>query len=507
MAESEFLLEMKNISKEFPGVKALDDVTIQVRPGSVHCLMGENGAGKSTLMKCLFGLYVRDTGEILLEGKPVDFKDTRDALRNGVTMIHQELYPQYFLSVKENVYLGRLPIKFKIGPLKFVDFRKLTKDTQAVLDNLSLNLDPNRLVRYYSVSQIQSMEIAKAVSYGAKVIIMDEPTSSLTITETENLFKIINLLREQGVSIIYITHKIEEVLRICDYTTIMRDGAVIGTWPHDKLSNDMIINNMVGRELTNRFPPRTAKPSVDKVALRVTNITSANPRSFKNVTFDLMEGEILGLGGLVGSQRTEIVESLFGLRAIAEGTVEVYGEKTNIRSPRQAIEKRFALLTEERRATGIFPILSVFENIEIANRRKYTNKLGFIDRKRSRAEAQEMFDRLNVKAPSMNTRMLNLSGGNQQKALFARWLLTAPDIMLLDEPTRGIDVGAKYEIYKMIMDLAEQGKSIIMISSEMVELIGVCDRVIVMCAGRKSGELLKEEITEQNIMRLAVQFM
>lgn len=503
MAEQHpYLLEMNNITKTFPGVKALDDVTLKVRPGTVHALMGENGAGKSTLMKCLFGIYHPDAGEIYLNGQKADIKNSKDALNSGVSMIHQELHPVPMRSVMENIWLGRFPMK-GVGPIRFIDHKKMYKDTVALFEDLNMDIDPNQLVGELSVSKIQSLEIAKAVSFNSNVIVMDEPTSSLTGNEVEQLFAIINKLRARGVAIIYISHKMEEILRISDDVTIMRDGKYIGTWPSPELTIDMIIQRMVGRDLSDRFPERTNVPG--EVMLKVEGLTSTNPKSFKEVSFELRKGEILGVGGLVGAQRTELIEALFGLRSVKSGAILKDGKQITVKSPIDAKKHKIALLTEERRVTGIFPVLSITENTAIANLGLYKGPMGFLNEAKMRDEAKKGVEKFRTKTPSVNQLIRNLSGGNQQKVLLARWLLTNPDILLLDEPTRGIDIGAKYEIYQIIIDLAKQGKSIIMISSEMPELIGMSDRIMVMSEGRATGILDSKDATEQSIMRLAAQ--
>lgn len=504
MGTDNYILEMNNIYKGFPGVKALDNVTLKVRAGTVHALMGENGAGKSTLMKCLFGIYIQDSGEIILDGKKVDVGTSKVALDLGISMIHQELHPIPFRNVMENIWLGRFPVK-GIGPLKFVDHKKMYQDTKELLENLEMDIKPTTKVGTLSVSKVQSMEIAKATSYKSKVIIMDEPTSSLTENEVEHLFKIIRNLKNKGVAIIYISHKIEEILQIADEVTIMRDGEGVGTWPASGLTTDIIISKMVGRDLTHRFPKRSNKPG--EVILKVEGFTSCFPKSFKNVSFDLRKGEILGVGGLVGAQRTELIEALFGLRSLESGKVFLKGKEAKIKSPIQAIKHKMALLTEERRTTGIFPLLSVLENTVIANIARYIKPYFTLDEKKRKADTLKSIEMLKVKTPSYKTLIKDLSGGNQQKVLLARWLLTEPDILLLDEPTRGIDVGAKFEIYTIIAELAKQGKSIIMISSEMPELIGMSDRIMVMCEGRLSGILGGEGVAQEEIMQLATQFM
>ncbi len=503
MTEQSYVLEMKGITKKFPGVNALDDVTLRVKPGTVHALMGENGAGKSTLMKCLFGIYTPDAGEILLEGKQVAFANSRQALDSGISMIHQELLPIPYRSVMENLWLGRYPVR-KFGPFALVDHKKMYRESQRVFTELKIDIDPKQWVRELSVSKIQSIEIAKAVSYSAKVIIMDEPTSSLTENEVNHLFRIIRDLRAKGVAIIYISHKMEEILEISDEVTIMRDGKCIATRDAADLTTDAIIKLMVGRDLSNRFPPRDNVPG--EVILSVRDFSSAERRSFRDVNFELRKGEILGIGGLVGAKRTELVESIFGLRPVESGSLILGGKAEKVLSPIKAKRLKMALLTEERRATGIIPMLSVLDNMLIANLGSYIRYV-FLDEARGKADVKRSIDTLRVKTPTERTRIKDLSGGNQQKVLFARWLLTEPDILILDEPTRGIDVGAKYEIYTIIADLAKKGKSIIMISSEMPELLGMSDRIMVMCEGRMTGILEGRDATQESIMTLATQFM
>lgn len=496
---SEYVLEMKEITKTFPGVKALDGVSLNVRPGTVHALMGENGAGKSTLMKCLFGIYSPDGGEILLDGTPVRINSAREAMDDGISMIHQELHPIRFRPVMENVWLGRFPSTFGV-----VDHKAMYDRTLALFKDLELDVDPAAQAGSLSAAKLQMMEIARAVSTNARIIIMDEPTSSLTDRETEHLFKIINRLRKQNIAIIYISHKMEEILQIADEVSIMRDGRYIGTWPASELTMDGIIRRMVGREMTDRFPPKLVAPS-EELVLKVEHLSSPLKSSFQDISFELRRGEILGIGGLVGAQRTEFVEALFGLRDVASGTVLKDGEPSLSHSPREAKAHGLALLTEERRATGIFGILPVLENTVIANQKHYAHLGVLNDRERIEA-ASESCGELNVKTPSLDTLIQNLSGGNQQKVLIARWLLTNSDVLILDEPTRGIDVGAKYEIYTIMLSQIAQGKSIIMISSEMPELMGMSDRIMVMCAGRVTGMLNRDQFDQVEIMRLATQF-
>lgn len=497
---SDVILEMKNIIKEFPGVKALDNVSITVRKGSVHALMGENGAGKSTLMKCLFGIYHEDGGEIILDGNKEEIMNSKQALELGVSMIHQELHPIPFRPVMENIWLGRFPMKGIA-----VDRKAMIRKTQELFQEVGLDIDPEIEAGRLSPSTLQLVEIAKAVSYNSKIIIMDEPTSSLTENETKHLFKIIKQLQAQGCAIIYISHKMEEILQISDEVTIMRDGQYVGTWPAVDLTTDLIIKRMVGRDMTNRFPDKTYTPSEETI-LKVDKLTSPEFHSFKNISFELKKGEVLGIGGLVGAQRTELVEAIFGLRAIESGTIEKNGKLLEIKTPRDAIANKIALLTEERRATGIFGILSVVDNTVIVNEKDYSH-FGVLNNHERWKDAERLNKSLRTKTPSMMELIKNLSGGNQQKVLLARWLLTDPDILILDEPTRGIDVGAKYEIYTIIQKLAQDGKSIIMISSEMPELLGMSDRVMVMATGRITGVLNAVDADSVSVMKYATHFI
>lgn len=498
---SDYILEMNGISKSFPGVKALDDVMFNVRPGTVHALMGENGAGKSTLMKVLFGIYKKDAGEIKLDGVAVDVDNPNDALNKGIAMVHQELQPIKERSIAENIYCGRFPTKFGM----FVDHKKMYQDTEELLKEVKMNFDPQEKLSSLSVSQMQSVEIAKAVSANARIIIMDEPTSSLTQNEVDNLFDIINSLRKKGISIIYISHKMDEILSISDEVTIMRDGQYIGTWEAKGLTVDTIVTKMVGRELKNLYPPRSNVPG--EVVFEIDDVTSVTDKSFKNVSFNLRKGEILGIGGLVGAQRSELMEGIFGIRGIRSGRIRYKDQELKINRPQDAIRNGIALLTEDRRATGIFGVLSVADNVSIASLDKFV-KYGFwLDEGKIEDLVEDNVGKLSIKTPSSKTKIQSLSGGNQQKVIISRWLANNPDILILDEPTRGIDVGAKYEIYSIIADLAKQGKSIIMISSELPELIGMSDRIVVMCDGRVTGEVSGEEATQENIMSLATKFV
>lgn len=496
----EYRLEMRDICKSFPGVKALDHAQLKLRPGTVHALMGENGAGKSTLMKCMFGIYHMDEGEVIYEGDKVQIRGPLDALNRGIAMVHQELQPIPERSIGENIYLGRYPLKGGF----FVDHEKMYADAARVLQEVHLNFDPRAKLGTLSVSQMQLVEIAKAVSADCKVLILDEPTSSLTAAEVEALFTIVNELREKGVSIVYISHKMDEILRISDEVTIMRDGQYIGTWDAKELTTDFIITKMVGRELSNLYPPRENVPG--EVVFEVKDFTSINPRSFRNINFNLRKGEILGVAGLVGAQRTELMEGLFGLRSHTTGSITYQGNTLNIKRPKDAIDAGVAMLTEDRRATGILGVLSIADNISIASLNQYLIGGIMLDDKKIEHLVQDNVAKMSIKAPSSKTLIQSLSGGNQQKVLIGRWLANDPDVLILDEPTRGIDVGAKYEIYCLIAELAAQGKSIIMISSEMAELIGMSDRIMVMCDGRVTGFIDGREANQENIMALATQF-
>ena len=501
---SEYGLEMTGVSKVFPGVKALDNVQLKLRPGKVHALMGENGAGKSTLMKCMFGIYKMDAGQILMDGQPVTINDPMDALNKGIAMVHQELQPIPARTVGENIFLGRYPMKKALGFIPMVDHAKMYSDTAELLKRVRMNFDPKQKVGELSVSQMQSVEIAKAVSANCRVLILDEPTSSLTANEVEALFRIIEDLKAEGVAVDYISHKMDEILRIGDEVTIMRDGKYIGTWEASELTTDKIITLMVGRELTNLYPKRENVPG--EVVFEVKDFTSINPRSFRNVSFQLRKGEILGVGGLVGAQRTELMEGLFGIRSHTTGQIFYKGKEINITRPKDAIDQGIAMLTEDRRGSGIMGVLSVADNISISSLNKYLDHGYFINGKKVEQLVQDNVKKMNIKTPSSKTLIKSLSGGNQQKVLVGRWLANNPDVLILDEPTRGIDVGAKYEIYCIIADLAKEGKSIIMISSEMSELIGMSDRIMVMCDGRVTGFIDGSEATQENIMTYATQF-
>ncbi len=494
------LLRMEGIVKEFPGVKALDGVNLTVRAGTVHALMGENGAGKSTLMKCLFGVYKKDAGKIFLNGEEVNFKNSKEALENGVAMVHQELNQALKRNVMDNMWLGRFPMVAK--GLPFTSEKKMYDATMAVFDELGIQVNPKTIMSTMPVSQRQMVEIAKAVSYNSKIIVFDEPTSSLTENEVEHLFKIINMLRSRGCGIIYISHKMEEILRISDDITIMRDGQWIATKPAKELTMDEIIRLMVGRELTNRYPHKDNV--VGEELLRVEGLSGMYSH-LRDVSFTARKGEILGIAGLDASGRTELLENIFGVATRKSGKIFLGGKQVLNRNATESIKNGFALLTEERRANGIFGILNIRENTVISSLKSYLQGLLLSDKKMSDA-TEWSIDAMHIKTPSQYTQIRSLSGGNQQKVILGRWLKTNPTVLLLDEPTRGIDVGAKYEIYQLILNLAKEGKTVIMVSSEMPELLGVCDRILVMSGGRLAGEVDAKNTSQEEIMTLAAKY-
>ena len=487
----EYILEMRDIVKEFPGVKALKGVELKVRPGTVHTLMGENGAGKSTLMKCLIGIYKSTSGTIIYNGKEVLFHNTTSAMNAGISMIHQELSPVPERTVCDNVWLGRYPRKGLI-----IDKKKMRRDCAQLFEKLGLDLDPDEKMGNLTVAKMQMVEIAKAVSYDTRIVIMDEPTSALTESEVEYLFNIIEDLKAKNVAIIYISHKMDEIFRISDDITVYRDGEYITTDRAENLDIDKLISLMVGREMGAMFPK--VECPIGEVVLKVEGLSSG--RAVKDVSFELHRGEILGFAGLVGAGRTETVEALFGIRPKTGGKIYKDGTRLNIKSPEEAIKHGIGLLTEDRRGNGIVGLLSVRENAVLANLKVY----GFpLKHGKMRDDAAEYAEKLNVKTPSLDTPIKNLSGGNQQKVLVARWLLTDPDILIVDEPTRGIDVGAKAEIHALITKLAGEGKAIIMISSELQEVLGMADRILVMHEGKMTGVIDRREASQELIMKYA----
>jgi ABC-type sugar transport system ATPase subunit len=499
-ALSEYLLEMIDITKEFPGVKALDKVNFKLKKGRVHSLMGENGAGKSTLMKCLIGIIEPTEGKIIYRGKEEKIPSTSVGLKMGISMIHQELSPVLHRTIMENVWLGREPLK---GPLRLVDHTKMYNMTKELLEELELEIDPKEKMENLTVAKMQMVEIAKAVSYNAEIVIMDEPTSALTDKEVAHLFKIIRRLRDKGTAIVYISHKMDEIFEISDDITIFRDGQYIATHEAKDIDSNKLISLMVGRELNQMFPKIECE--IGEIKIKVEKLSSY--KAFQNVSFDVRKGEIFGIAGLVGAGRTEIVETLFGMREASSGHIYIDGKEVFIKTSSDAIANKMALLTEDRRHTGIFPMLSVRDNTIMANTLRYVNKYKLLNHKDIERDCILYKDKIRIKTPSLDQKIQNLSGGNQQKVLVARWLLTNPDILILDEPTRGIDVGAKAEIHSIVTDLARQGKTIIMVSSELPEVLGMCDRIMVMHEGKVTGILDRKEATQEVTMKYATNTM
>ncbi len=494
---SEKLLELDNITKTFPGVKALDGVRLYIKKGSVHGLMGENGAGKSTLMKVIIGVLKPDSGSIKFKGRNLKINNPSDALKMGISMIHQELSPVPDMTVAENIFLGREPTKFGI-----VDEEELYRRTYDLLKELDMNINPYSKMKELTTAYMQMVEIAKSISYNSDLIIMDEPTSAITEKEVGQLFKIINKLKKKGVSIIYITHKMDEVFEITDECTVFRDGRFIGSELSKNLSSEDLIKMMVGRRVNNIFP-KEEHNNFGEVMLEVKNLSCKD--KFRDINFKLRRGEILGFAGLMGAGRSEVMETIFGISEKTSGEVYIHGKKVDIRSPKDAIDKKIAFLTEDRKGTGLFLPLSVADNIILSDLKNYDNAFKLIDESKVMKNCEEQRKLLRIKTPSIHQNINNLSGGNQQKALLSRWLLMDPDIFIIDEPTRGIDVGAKSEIHKIMSDLSKMGKAVIMVSSELPEILGMSDRVIVMHEGKLSGELLRSEATQEKIMEYATE--
>ena len=490
----DYILEMKGITKTFPGVMALKNVDIAVKRRQVHALIGENGAGKSTLMKVLNGVYTANSGEIYLNGEKITLKNTTDARKQGLGLIFQEFNLVNSLSAAENIYMNRL--RRKRG---HVDWKQINRDAQELVDSLDFNFKVTKKVENLSAAQKQLVEIAKVLTFDAKIIVMDEPTSSLTSVEIEKLFKIIKQLKEKGITIIYISHKLDEIFSICDTATVMRDGEVIDTRPVSEYTRAQIIERMVGRSVDMEYPKRSVTPS--EVVLSVDKITRSG--IIQDISFDLHKGEILGIAGLVGSGRTELAEAIFGAEKYDGGVIMVDGKKVVIHSTNAGKKYGIGLLTEDRKETGLVLAYDIMRNITVTNLSKI--KAGpFLSTAKEKKLAAQYSKELNVKTPSIKQLAVNLSGGNQQKVVFAKWLFSDVDVLILDEPTRGIDVGAKYEIYLLMNRLVEQGKSIIMISSELPEVLGMSDRVIVLNEGMKKGELSREMATPEAVMNMAI---
>jgi len=494
---AEYLLEVANVRKAFPGVLALDDVGFRLKRGQVHALMGENGAGKSTLMKIIAGIYQPDSGSFRLKGQEISLKSPLDALQYGIAMIHQELNLMNYMTVAENIWIRREPLNV----FGFVRHDEMRRRTQALFDQLDIKIDPEVEVRDLSVANRQMVEIAKAVSYDSDVLIMDEPTSALTETEVVHLFKIIRTLKAQGKGIVYITHKMNELFEIADQVSVFRDGRFVGEQPSAQVTRDDIIRMMVGRDITQMFPKQIVP--IGDIVLSVKNLTLAG--RFHDVSFDLRKGEILGLAGLVGSGRSNVAETIFGVTPATSGTIAIDGRDIVMRSPAMAMDCGIAFITEDRKETGCFLLLDVMANMQVALLRTRCVTAGFVNENAVERLCLEQKDRLRVRTPDLGEPVINLSGGNQQKVLIARWLMTNPRILILDEPTRGIDVGAKAEIHRLISELAAQGVAVLMISSELPEVLGMSDRVLVMHEGHMTGIVDRKDATQVKIMELASQ--
>ncbi|MCL2864695.1 MAG: sugar ABC transporter ATP-binding protein [Lachnospiraceae bacterium] len=495
MANGEVLLKITDMSKEFPGVKALDKIHLTINKGEVHCVLGENGAGKSTLMKCIIGMYQPSGGEIWFDGQVFQDNSILKSIERGISMIHQELTPVRERSIMENIWLGREP-KNALG---LVNHKKMATMTTEVLDRIGLSVDPTMQIKKLTVAKMQMVEIAKAISYDAKLIIMDEPTSSLTDKEKAQLFKIIRQLKAEGRSVVFISHKLEEIKEICDRITVFRDGQYVTDRDVADTTTDDMIRFMVGRALDELYPKETVE--LGEVVLEVEKLSDG--KVFDNVSFVLRRGEILGFAGLVGAGRSEVMETLFGVRHKVKGKIYLNNKEIENKSAKDAIRNGFAFLTEDRRKTGLFPMLSVSDNILSGSIKDYANKIGLLKVKNMKQDSDAYIKKLTVKTPSGETRIMNLSGGNQQKSLIAKWLLTDPDILILDEPTRGIDVGAKSEIHRNISKLAAEGKCILMVSSDMPEVLGMSDRIVVMHEGKVTGILDNADVSQELVLAYA----
>lgn len=497
MNEKKPLLEMKNISKSFPGVKALDNVDLRIFQGEVMALLGENGAGKSTLMKILSGVYTKDQGEIIIDGQDVDIKGIKHAESLGISIIHQELSILPNLTVTENLFLGNE----KTNRLTCRINKKIMKERCKVfLEQIGCTVNPDTLVKNISVGEMQMIEIVKAISKNSRVIVMDEPTTALTDVETEKLFKVIEKLKEKGISIVYISHRLDEIFKICDRITVLRDGKYVGETETSKVTKDDLITMMVGRKLEEQFPYK--KVNEKNTIMTVENLELKGV--LEPISFEVKSGEILGIAGLMGAGRTELAKTIFGEYKKTGGKVLIEGKEALIRSPKDAITEGICYMSEDRKKEGLILGMSVRENITLCNLEHYINKAKAIDKKAEKLEVDKFIKKLSIKTPNQDQKVKNLSGGNQQKVILAKWLMKSPKVLIIDEPTRGIDVGAKKEIYDVLNELKNSGKAIIMISSDMPEVLGISDRIIVMHEGKISGEISREEATQENIMKYAV---
>jgi inositol transport system ATP-binding protein len=489
----EYILQMKNISKSFPGVIALNNVSMSLKKGEVHALIGENGAGKSTFVKIISGIDRPDKGSILLDGREINFKNPKDAIEHGISMIHQELNLIPEMTIADNLLLGR-EICYKISGI--VNSREANKKTKLLLEQLELDLDPRAKISTLSIAEMQMVEILKAISYNADIIIMDEPTSAITVQEVEKFFNVINHLKKQGKSIIYISHKIEEIFKIADRVTVLRDGHCIDTKLVTQVNLQVLISMMVGRDLKDMFVKQETK--IGSVLIEVKNFSKKGV--FQDINFKVHRGEILGVAGLMGAGRTEVMEAIFGGTSKSQGEIILAQKKVNFSKPLDAIKHKIALVTEDRKLSGLNLKASIKDNISIVNLKEYVFARLFINLKKEQKAVSKQISALRIKTPNLNTNVGELSGGNQQKVVLAKWLLNVPDVLILDEPTRGIDVGAKAEIYKIITELANQGKAIILVSSEMTELISMSNRLIVFSNGRITGEFMKDKFVQEDII-------
>ncbi len=496
--EHEYILEIRNCSKEFPGVKALDNVSLFLKRGEIHALVGENGAGKSTIMKILAGIYIKDSGEILFDGEPYEVKRPVEALEKGISMVHQELDLIPDMTVEANVFAGREKVKGLV-----VDRKRMTQETSRLMEELGIDIDPKTKVGNLSTAQQQMVAIIRAIAFDADVIIMDEPTSAITDREVEKLFEIIRKLKEQNKAIVYISHKMDEIYELTDRITVLRDGKLIGSVDTKDVTSDQLIAMMVGRDLTDMFiksAPKSEDFDENEVLLEVQNLSRQN--EFRHVSFQVKRGEILGVYGLMGAGRTEIMETVFGMRKPDDGKVFLKGQR--IKSIHAAIKNGLAFITEDRKITGLNLIASVKDNATLAYLKQVLRAKFLINFKKERTVADELIEKLRVKCASRDVLVGTLSGGNQQKVVLCKWFMGDPDVLIMDEPTRGIDIGAKAEIYRLMDMLAKSGKSIIMISSETPELLGMSDRIIVMHEGDMTGEFTRDEADQNTLMACAI---
>ena len=494
------VLSIRDMSKSFGRNRVLTRINLDVKAGTVMGLMGENGAGKSTMMKCLFGTYQKDEGNIFLDGKEVSFSGPREALENGIAMVHQELNQCLERNVVDNLFLGRYPV----NAVGVIDEGRMKKEASELFRKLGMTVNLSQPMRNMSVSQRQMCEIAKAISYNSKVIVLDEPTSSLTVQEVEKLFEMMRMLKEQGIALIYISHKMDEIFEICDEISVLRDGSLVMTKASKDTNMNELISAMVGRSLDNRFPPVDNQPG--ETVLSIQNLSTKYAPKLQNISFDIKEGEIFGLYGLVGAGRTELLETIFGMRTRAAGNVIYDGKVMNFSSPKDAMDHGFALITEERKANGLFLKADITFNTTIANMNHYKNGFALSNDDMIRATAEEI-KVMHTKCMGPDDMISSLSGGNQQKAIFGKWLERSPNIFMMDDPTRGIDVGAKYEIYELIINMAKQGKTIIVVSSEMPEILGITNRIGVMSNGRLAGIVNTKETNQEELLRLSAKYL